>query len=117
MRTQVKGADQHTQIEGIEVDVTNVRGSGAGRGVIDLGRMALVGEQSLELGFGIAAMKESGAVMMRTTRRPGRPRRSRAGRPARAERRREVGDPRQARRARASQARRTPRRRRIRGGH
>lgn len=69
MRTQVRGDDQHTAIEGVEVDVRNVRGSGAGRGVIDLGRMAMFGEQSLELGFDIAAMKESGSVTMRTTRR------------------------------------------------
>ena len=69
MRTQIKGDNQHTTVEGIEVDVTNVRGTGAGRGVIDLGRMTMFGEQSLELGFDIAAMKESGAVTMRTTRR------------------------------------------------
>jgi hypothetical protein len=69
MRTQIKGANQHTKIEGIEVDVANVRGSGAGRGVLDLGRMTMFGEQSLELEFDIAAMKEAGAVRMRTTRR------------------------------------------------
>lgn len=69
LRTQVKGDDQHAAIEGVDVDVTNVRGSGTGTGVIDLGRMTILGEQALELGFDISAMKESGSVKMRTAKR------------------------------------------------
>jgi hypothetical protein len=69
LRTEVKGADQHAMIEGVDVAVTNVRGNGSGKGVIDLGRMAIFGEQSLELGFDLAAMKESGSVKMRTVKR------------------------------------------------
>ena len=69
LRTEVKGADQHAMIEGVDVAVTNVRGNGSGKGVIDLGRMAIYGEQSLELGFDLAAMKESGSVKMRTVKR------------------------------------------------
>jgi hypothetical protein len=69
LRTEVKGADQHATIEGVDVAVTNVHGNGSGKGVIDLGRMAIFGEQSLELGFDLAAMKESGSVKMRTVKR------------------------------------------------
>jgi hypothetical protein len=69
MRTEVKGDNQHTTIEGVEVDVTNVRGSGTGKGVLDLGRMVMFGEQSLELGFDLAAKQESGSVKMRIAKR------------------------------------------------
>lgn len=69
MRTEVKGSDQHVAIEGVEVDVKNVRGNGSGKGVIDLGRMASFGEQSLELGFDIAADQHTSSMKMRTTKR------------------------------------------------
>jgi len=69
LRTEVKGDNQHATIEGVEVDVKNIHGSGTGKGVIYLGRMAIYGEQSLELGFDISAMKESGSVKMRTAKR------------------------------------------------
>lgn len=69
MRTEVKGASQRTTIEGVPVDVSNVRGRGTGKGVIDLGRMAMFGEQDLELGFDMAAMGQNGSVKMRTAKR------------------------------------------------
>lgn len=69
MRTEAKGANQRATIEGVPVDVANVRGSGTGRGVIDLGRMVIFGEQALELGFDISAMSQSGSVTMRTAKR------------------------------------------------
>jgi hypothetical protein len=69
MRTEVKGDDQRATIDGTQVDVTNVRGTGSGKGVIDLGRMVSFGEQTLELGFDISAAGEPGTVKMRTTKR------------------------------------------------
>jgi hypothetical protein len=69
MRTEVKGDNQHTTIQGNEVDVTNVRGSGTGKGVVDLGRMVMFGEQSLELGFDLAAKQDAGSVKMRIAKR------------------------------------------------
>jgi hypothetical protein len=69
MRTEVKGASQRTTIEGVQVDISNVRGRGAGKGVIDLGRMAMFGAQDLELGFDMSAMGQSGSVKMRTAKR------------------------------------------------
>jgi hypothetical protein len=69
MRTEVKGSDQHVAIEGVEVDVKNVKGNGSGKGVIDLGRMVMFGEQSLELGFEIAAAEHASSMKMKTTKR------------------------------------------------
>jgi hypothetical protein len=69
MRTEIKGDRQRAMIEGTQVDVTNVRGTGSGKGVIDLGRMVSFGEQTLELGFDISAAGEPGTVKMRTTKR------------------------------------------------
>jgi hypothetical protein len=69
MRTEVKGSDQHVAIEGVEVDVKNVQGNGSGKGVIDLGRMVMFGEQSLELGFDIAAERHASSMKMKTTKR------------------------------------------------
>ena len=79
MKTEVSGQDQRTTIDGVLVDVKNIRGSGTGKGVIDLGRMVMLGEQSLELGFDLAAKDpsgsaqsgsaQSGSVKMRTAKR------------------------------------------------
>ncbi|HWO25469.1 MAG TPA: hypothetical protein VNO30_42310 [Kofleriaceae bacterium] len=69
MRTEVKGSDQHVAIEGVEVDIKNVKGHGRGQGVIDLGRMVMLGEQSLELGFDIAADQAVSSMKMKTTKR------------------------------------------------
>jgi hypothetical protein len=69
LRTQVKGDNQRATIEGVAVDVTNVRGNGTGKGVIDLGRMVMLGEQAFELGFDFSAMDRSGSVKMRTAKR------------------------------------------------
>ncbi len=74
MRTEARGDDQRATIDGTQVDVTKVRGSGTGRGVIDLARMVIFGEQSAELGFDVSAMAASGSaqagsVKMRTAKR------------------------------------------------
>jgi hypothetical protein len=74
MKTEVSGQDQRATVDGVLVDVKNIRGSGTGKGVIDLGRMVMLGEQSLELGFDLAAKDpsgkdQSGSVKMRTAKR------------------------------------------------
>jgi hypothetical protein len=69
MRTQVKGDSKRSTIDGVEVDITNVRGSGGGKGVIDLGRMVIFGEESVELGFDLSAKSGSGSVTMRKAKR------------------------------------------------
>jgi hypothetical protein len=74
MRTEARGDDQRATIEGTPVDVTKIRGSGTGKGVIDLSRMVVFGEQSVELGFDVKAMAASGSaqsssVTMRTAKR------------------------------------------------
>lgn len=74
MRTEARGDDQHATIDGTPVDVTKIRGSGTGQGVIDLSRMVVFGEQSVELGFDVRAMAASGSaqsssVKMHTAKR------------------------------------------------
>jgi hypothetical protein len=74
MKTEVSGQDQRATIDGVSVDVKNIRGGGTGKGVIDLGRMVMLGEQALELGFDLAAKDQSGSVQsgsvkMRTAKR------------------------------------------------
>ncbi len=58
MRTELKGEDQRSKIEGVEVSITKIRGTGGGEGVIDLGRMVRFGEESAELGFDLAAQQQ-----------------------------------------------------------
>lgn len=69
LRNEARGDDQRATIDGVQVSVTNIRGSGGGKGVIDLGRMVSFGEQTLELGFDVAAGSESGTMKMRTAKR------------------------------------------------
>ncbi len=74
MRTEARGDDQRATIDGTPVEVTQIRGSGTGQGVIDLSRMVVFGEQSVELGFDVQAMAASGSaqsssVKMRTAKR------------------------------------------------
>jgi hypothetical protein len=74
MRTEARGDDQRATIDGTPVDVTKIRGNGTGKGVLDLSRMVVFGEQSVELGFDVKAMAASGSahgssVKMRTARR------------------------------------------------
>jgi hypothetical protein len=69
MRTEVNGEDRRSKIDGVEVSITNVRGRGGGKGVLDLGRMVMFGEESVELEFDLSAEKGSGSVRMRKAKR------------------------------------------------
>ena len=69
LRTEVKGDDQTANLEGLEAKVTRIRGGGTGKGAIDLGRMAMTGEQEVELSFDVAAMNERTTAKMRLVQR------------------------------------------------
>jgi hypothetical protein len=69
MRAEVKGDNQRAMIEGTQVDVSNIRGSGSGKGVLDLSRMVNLGEQTLELAFEIKAAGVPDTVKIRTEKR------------------------------------------------
>lgn len=69
LRTEVKGDDQTADIDGLSAQVTHVRGGGTGKGVIDLSRMAMTGEQEVEMSFDVSAMNNRTTAKMRLAQR------------------------------------------------
>jgi hypothetical protein len=69
LRTEVKGDDQTADIDGLKAQVTHVRGGGTGKGVIDLSRMAMTGEQEVEMSFDVSAMNNQSTAKMKLAQR------------------------------------------------
>lgn len=69
LRTEVRGDDQTADIDGLKAEVMHIRGGGTGKGVIDLGRMAMTGEQEVELSFDVSAMDHRTTAKMRLVQR------------------------------------------------
>ncbi|HWU86063.1 MAG TPA: hypothetical protein VN253_02260 [Kofleriaceae bacterium] len=69
LRTEVKGDDQTADIDGVKAEVSRIRGGGTGKGVIDLSRMTMTGEQEDEMSFDLAAMDNHTSAKMRRARR------------------------------------------------
>lgn len=69
LHTTVAGRPQTITLEGMKIDVSNVRGGGDGKGVLDLARMVVTGEQTLEFGFDLRAGDKSSTMKMRVARR------------------------------------------------
>lgn len=69
LRTEVTGADQTADIDGLKAEVMHIRGGGTGKGTIDLGRMAMTGEQEVELSFDVSAMDHRTTAKMRLVQR------------------------------------------------
>lgn len=55
LATEISGADQQATRDGLTVDIKRIRGSGSGKGTIDLSRMTMTGERTMKVQFDMIA--------------------------------------------------------------
>jgi len=67
--TVVSGEEQSVTQGGTTIKLTNVRGSGSGKGTVDLSRMTMTGELVAELGSDMSAEGETTRMRMKTVTR------------------------------------------------
>lgn len=73
LATEISGADQHAQRDGITVELKRITGSGTGTAVIDLTRMTMTGERTLRVAFDMVAHGQTSPLAMTTSMRVGPP--------------------------------------------
>lgn len=69
LRATVTGRPQTVELEGTRIEISNVRGGGDGKGVLDLARMIVTGDQKLEFGFDLKTPDVVDTMKLRVAKR------------------------------------------------